>query len=268
MKKIAFILFGQVKNYNEIQHAQFKKLIKPSLSNFSVDYFLITSKSSSYHSERQAGIEPTNSPIDYKSINNFFNFTNIFYDDLHNDFTTKELFNFSNYLVRNFKNHEHEAWGKYSESSTFNSLKQLYSLNYFFNFFKMHINDYDGFILARSDIFYTHHLTLPNLYEKGIFLPSFGHYPAPGGGEGCNDRFCIITCQNILELYCTRLSLLKDKPEFYHAEMYLNQTLIRSGLIFKQLNNFKFRLLRSNNIITTPSGFGKSVHLTNRFFKK
>lgn len=267
MKKIAFILFGQVKNYNKVQHNQFKKLIQPSLSSFNVDYFLVTTKASSYFSTRQASIEPINSQINYKSINGFFDFTGIVYDDLHDNSVTEDLFNFSNYLVDNFRNNKCRAWGSHSKTSTFNSMKQLYSLDFFLNKFTQRIEEYDAFILARSDLFYTHKLNIPDLSPNQIILPSFGHYRAPGGGSGCNDRFCLITSKEILKFYCGRFSLLKNKPEFYHAEFYLNQTLKRNNITFKTLNNFRFRLLRSNNIITTPSGCGECIHLTNKFYK-
>jgi len=267
MKKIAFILFGQVKNYNQIQHNQFKKLIQPSLSSFNVDYFLVTTKAFSYSSQRQASLEPINSQIDYKSINNFFDFTDIVYDDLNDDSVTKDLFNFSNYLVDNFKNNKRAAWGDHSLLSTFNSMKQLYSLDFFLSEFIQRLEEYNGFIFARSDLFYTHKLNLPDWAPNQIILPNFGHYPAPGGGSGCNDRFCLITSEDILKVYCGRFSFLKNKPEFYHAEFYLNETLKRNNITFKTFDDFRFRLLRSNNIITTLSGCGECVHLTNKFYK-
>jgi len=266
VKKTAFILFGQVKNYNKVQHDQFNRLIKPSLASFNVDYFLVTTKSFSYSSQRQSPIEPKDSPIDYKSINNFFNFTDIVYDNLNDENATKDLFDFSNYLVNNFRNNKRTAWGMYSKASTLNSIKQLYSLNFFLGKFIRQLKEYDGFILARSDLFYTHKLNLPDWLPNQITLPSFGHYPAPGGGKGCNDRFCLITSEDILKLYCGRFSFLKKNPEFYHAEFYLNQTLKRNNITFKTLDDFRFRLLRSNNIITTLDGSKECIHLTNRFF--
>lgn len=267
MKSGAFIFFGQVKNYNNVQHQSFTRYIKPSFQGLNVDYFLITSRNKKYYSERQSRIEGYNVEINYNSINSFFNFSQIIYDDIDQQKVSNKLYDFSNFLVDTYRNENFQAWGKNSKPSTFNSIKQLYSLNYFLNKFMKQIKKYDFFILARSDIFYTHKLILPELTGKNIFTPSFGHWGAPPTHKGgCNDRFCLITSSDILKLYCRRFFQLKECPEFYHAEDYLNKTLSRSMVNFKELDNFRFRLLRSNNVISSLDGMHKDERLTNKFF--
>lgn len=266
MKKVAFILFGQVKNYNSTQHHQFNSLICPALKQFDLDYYLVTSQLKSYQGNRYTKIEPNNHSIDYLSINNHFNFKDIIYDDITDKTRHESLYQFSEHLINSFRL---RAWGKHSLTSTFNSIKQLYSLNYFYNWFQPKAPKYDFFILARSDIFYFLRLILPDLSGQNIFVPNFGHWgPPPRYKGGCNDRFAIITCKDILNLYCTRYNSLVSKPEPFHSEYYLNSRLKSNGVNFKKIDKFRFRLLRSNNIITDSTGINIDEKLTNIFFKK
>ena len=265
MKKVAFILFGQVKNYNDVQHAQFTKNVLSKLKNFEIDFYLTTSKSNQYISPRNN----ENYPINHASIFEFFDFKQVVFDDISNKLSTFERF--ADYLVNtlNFK-----AWGEHSLISTINSLKQIYSLNYFYNLFFEKISNYDYFILSRSDLFFTHELFLPNLLLENIYVPDWGHYGnrAWYGGQyrnnaGCNDRFCIITCEKILQIYCNRYNSLELKPEPYHAEIYLQDQLLNNNIKFKQIKNFKFRFLRSNNIISSMRSSQPDLELTKKYYK-
>lgn len=256
--KASFIHFGQVKNYDKTQHKQFTKLISPAFSNVDLDYYLITTNSNKYVNPRQNEKNQIN-PL---SITNFFDYKQVIFDDIPNK--VDELNEFAEYLVKGLK---HQAWGKHSMTSTFNSLKQIYSLNYFYNSFKDQIDNYDFFVLARSDLFYIDRLTLPQLIENNIYVPNWGHFSENSRIGGCNDRFCIITSKQILELYCSRYNLLKESPEKYHAERYLRDQLLKNNIRCKVIKSFHFRLLRSNNIISSFIGDEPDIELTNEYYE-
>lgn len=256
--KNAFIFFGQVKNYNITQHEQFVKYVSSAYSDSSIDYYLITTKSNKYYSSRQK----ENNNIDYNSMNKFFNFKNIIYDDIPNKI--EEFKEFANYLVNNL---QFAPWGKDSLNSTINSLKQIYSLNYFYNWFSNKYTEYTNFIMARSDLFYTSKLILPNPIEQNsIYVPSWGHYSPYKRTGGCNDRFCILTGRDVLKIYCERYANLRLNPEKYHAEQYLQNTLIKNNIKYKQLNNFNFSLIRSNNKIYSMCGRHIDEKLTKLYY--
>lgn len=257
MKKAAFILFGQVKNYNEVQHKQFTSLISPSLQQFDTDFYLVTTPQHHYHNPRN----DEDYEIDHTSINSFFKFQDVVLDDVLEK--QDEINNFADYLVNKLK---FRAWGPDSLMSTQNSLKQLYSLNYFYDQFKHKQHEYDYFVVARSDIFYTHSLIIPELKQDSIYVPDWGHHGKNKKSGGCNDRFCIITSDRILQLYCSRYSALRENIVRYHAETYLQQTLINNNIHFDQLKNFKFVHLRANNELTWKGTRKISSKLTKKYY--
>jgi hypothetical protein len=252
MKKLAYIYFGQVKNYNRIQHDQFSTNVLPGLKNFDVDFFLTTTPAEKYVSPRQG----EDGVINYKSINNFINFKKIYYDDILSK--QKEFEDFANSLLKKFR---FRAWRNFSLPSTINSLKQIYSLNYFYDQFKDIATEYEYFIVARSDLFFLTKLSLPQLNSHNIYLPDWGHYK-----DGCNDRYAVITSLDILKIYCCRYNFLRNNPEPYHAESYLRKCLKRNGVKFKQFKKFKFRLLRSCNHVSTEGGGCPDKALTKKFY--
>jgi hypothetical protein len=260
MKKIAYIFFGQVKNYNTRQHQAFLDNACHSLSDFKLDYYLVTTNTQSFNSPRQRGLEGINTSIDPLSIQNYFQFSNILLDGLEHPSsqTNQEIKDHAKLLVDNFGG----SWGKFSLSSTINSLKQLYSLEYFSKNFSPQ-EQYDFYVLSRSDIFHTHYLNINPIIrcEKNkneIFAPSFGWWKS-----GCNDRYAIFNSISALKDYCSRYSSIMNNPQWYHAESYLLSHLSSLNYRVKRIPNFRFRLIRANGLITNESGYKIDYNLTN-----
>jgi len=198
-------------------------------------------------------------------MNNYFDFKSIVYDDLDKIDVDRSIQEQSQFLIDTYGQ---RAWGKHSLCSTYNSLKQLYSLNYSHNVLSDQLNGYDLYIMARTDIFYTHQLVMPSSFSHDIYVPSFGHWgPPPSHKGGCNDRFCIITSLSGLEVYNTRYDSMKEAPEFFHSEQYLQIKLKENDIVYQELDNFEFRLLRANNMITCLVGTKIDQKLTKKFFK-
>lgn len=264
-KKIAYIFYGQVKNYEQRQHDTFTNYIeRPLLKNgFDVDYFLVTTDSKRYSRgsfDSRTNLGEGSTTIDYKSICNFFDFNDVILDGLEDESSeiNQHINSFSNYIVEEFG----EPWGPHSINSVCNSFKQLYSLEYFISKFTS-LHEYDFFILSRCDLFHTHYLDLraplrKRKEKKDIFMPSFGWYR-----KGCNDRFAFFNHPDSLAKYCSRYSEINERPEFYHAENYLLLYLKRYGFNARHLNSFRFRFIRANGLITNEDGYKIDYELTN-----
>lgn len=260
MKKIAYIFFGQVKNYADRQHQAFLNNVAHPLSDLELDYYLVTSKNESFDNPRQRGLEGDGTAINPLSINNYFDFSDILFDGLENlsSEINKNIVSHAKLLVDNFGG----SWGKFSLSSTANSLKQLYSLEYFSKNFHTD-KHYDFYILSRSDIFHTHYLNTKPIIrceqnKNDVFVPSFGWWKS-----GCNDRYAIFNSISVLKDYCSRYSFIMNNPEWYHAESYLLSHLSSFNYKVKRIPNFRFRLIRANGLITNESGYKIDYKLTN-----
>jgi GR25 family glycosyltransferase involved in LPS biosynthesis len=249
---IAYIFFGQIKNFDEKQFRAFDENVGKKLGSHSVDYFLVTSKNKKYHSQRQSLSEGGEQEIDCHSIEKYFNFKSIFYDEIDSRDNT-DIDSLAQDLVENFG----EAWGDNSLESTKNSLRQLYSLEFFYEQFYKIGGSYDAFILSRSDLFHTHTLSDQCLNTEGdIFIPFYDNFPQIDYGwfGGVNDRFAVIKNESTLRTYCTRYSSIKNNPQFYHAEKYLKHRLNQEKVDIRKIHNFEFRLIRANGIITDLIG--------------
>lgn len=260
MKKIAYIFFGQVKNYTDRQHQAFLNNVAHPLSDFELDYYLVTSKNESFYNPRQRGLEGDGTSINPLSMNKYFDFSDILLDGLENISSeiNKNIVSHAKLLVCNFGG----SWGKFSLSSTINSLKQLYSLEYFLKNSPLD-ERYDFYILSRSDIFHTHYLNTKPIIrcEKNkneIFVPSFGWWKS-----GCNDRYAVFNSTSALKDYCSRYSSIMNNPQWYHAESYLLSHLSSLSYRVKRIPNFRFRLIRANGLITNESGYKIDYNLTN-----
>lgn len=260
MKRIAYIFFGQVKNYTDRQHQAFLNNVAHPLSGFQLDYYLVTSKNESFDNPRQRGLEGDGTAINPLSMNKHFDFSGILFDGLEDSSseTNKNIELHSKLLVDNFGG----SWGKFSLSSTVNSLKQLYSLEYFLKNFPLD-EQYDFYVLSRSDIFHTHYLNVNPIIrcsqnKNEIFVPSFGWWKS-----GCNDRYAIFNSISALKDYCSRYSSIINNPEWYHAESYLLSRLSFLNYKVKRIPNFRFRLIRANGLITNESGYKIDYKLTN-----
>lgn len=250
--KVAYIFFGQVKNFNDRQFDAFQKNVQAQLSGHDVDYFLCTSRKIKYHNPRQEASEGGACIIDYQSIERYFNFKSIFYDEIERR-DNSEIDDLAAHLVNNFG----EAWGEDSLVSTQNSLRQIYSLEYFYNQFIKCGFEYDAFVLSRSDLYHTHLLNVECFDEEcDIAVPYFDGYPQIDYGwfGGINDRFAVIKNNDALKTYCTRYSRIKNQPQFYHAEKYLMNCIKQDNLIVKKIHKFEFRLFRANGSITDLIG--------------
>ena len=248
MKKIAFVFFGQVKNFDDKQYWSFEQNIGENLKGFDVDYFLVTSKSSFYYNPRQKSSEGTPIVIDHKSMHKYFNFKEVYYDqdqrrkDEDISSLSKEILEFG------------EAWkdGDALESIK-KSLKQIYSLEYFINRIGDHINSYDSFILSRSDLFFTHPMKV-DLTSNGpeVLVPYYNLCPQIDYGwfGGINDRFAVIKNKKALKVYCERFSKIKASPEFYHSEKYLLKQLQAGGIKYGKIENFMFLLQRADGSLS------------------
>ena len=255
MSKVAFVFFGQVKNFDEKQHFSFEQNIGKQIEGNDVDYFLVTSKSSFYFNSRQADAELEPKAINYKSIQKYFEFKEIFYDqDLRNK--EENICDLAERVIKFGK-----AWkdGDCLDSAK-KSLKQIYSLEYFINLFSDRINDYDYFILSRSDLFFTHPLSLECLqHDEDLFAPYYNNCPQVDYGwfGGINDRFAVIKNKKALISYCTRYSAIKSKPEYYHAEKYLLSKLKKDNVSYGKINNFMFLMQRADGSLSDLVGSKK-----------
>lgn len=243
MTKIAYIFFGQVKNFDEKQYSAFQENVASKLGDFDVDYFLVTSKASFYSNARHAESEPGVSKIDYKSIEKYFDFKDVYYDQ---DARAGEDIDGLCESIIKFG----EAW---KEGDAFqslkNSIKQIYSLEYFYDKFAHKIVDYDYFILSRSDLYHTHPLNVDCFSRDGdLFAPYYDICPQIDYGwfGGINDRFAVIKNESALKTYCTRYSSIKNNPEYYHAEQYLLKQLKTNNVNYGKIHNFMFLLNRAS----------------------
>ena len=243
MAKIAYIFFGQVKNFDEKQYSAFQENVASKIGDFDVDYFLVTSKASFYSNARHAESEPGVSKIDYKSIEKYFDFKEVYYDQ---DARAGEDVDGLCGSVIKFG----EAWKEGdSMRSLKNSIKQIYSLEYFYDKFSHKIADYDYFILSRSDLYHTHPLNIDCFSrEEDLFAPYYDICPQIDYGwfGGINDRFAVIKNESALKTYCTRYSSIKNNPEYYHAEQYLLKQLKTNNVNYGKIHNFMFLLNRAS----------------------
>ena len=263
--KIAYIFFGQVKNFERHQFDTFRENVQSKICDHDIDYHLVTSKRSKYGTPRQQQSEGTENAINHHTIKKYFDFKNIFYDEL-DSIDCSEIESLAENLVSNFGG----AWGEDSLQATINSLKQIYSLEFFHNQFSKLGEDYDAYILSRSDLFHTHPIDADCLSRDGdIFIPYYDALPQIDCGwfGGVNDRFAIIKNQSTLKTYCTRYSSIKNNPQFYHAEKYLKQKLESAKTDIQKIHNFEFKFLRGNGKITDQIGIYPDANMNTNLNK-
>ena len=243
MARIAYIFFGQVKNFDEKQYSAFQENVASKLGDFDVDYFLVTSKANFYSNARHAESEPGVSKIDYKSIEKYFDFKKVYYDQDSRD--GEDIDGLCESVIK-----FGEAWKEGdSLQSLKNSIKQIYSLEYFYDKFSHKIAGYDYFILSRSDLCHTHPLNIDCFSREGdLFAPYYDVCPQIDYGwfGGINDRFAVIKNEFALKAYCTRYSSIKNNPEYYHAEQYLLKQLKTNNVNYGKIHNFMFLLNRAS----------------------
>ena len=242
MSRIAYIFFGQVKNFDEKQYEAFQQNVGNKLKDHDVDYFLTTSRSTEYHSPRQQEAEGQQVSIDPESIQQYFNFKDVFYDDQSRE--SEDISGLAKKLVA-----FGDAWDSHSLTSTENSLKQLYGLEYFWHQFKGIAKNYDFFILSRCDLFHTHAFDVDCLSKDvDLLTPYYDGFEEIDYGQfgGLNDRFAV--AKNVLGLavYCARYSSIKNSQQYYHAETYLKQHIEHHKLTTDKIHNFYFLLYRAN----------------------
>lgn len=243
MARIAYIFFGQVKNFDEKQYSAFQENVASKLGDFDVDYFLVTSKANFYSNARHAESEPGVSKIDYKSIEKYFDFKEVYYDQDARD--GEDIDGLCESVIK-----FGAAWKEGdSLQSLKNSIKQIYSLEYFYDKFSHKIADYDYFILSRSDLYHTHPLNIDCFSREGdLFAPYYDVCPQIDYGwfGGINDRFAVVKNESALKTYCTRYSSIKNNPEYYHAEQYLLKQLKANSVNYGKIHNFMFLLNRAS----------------------
>lgn len=263
--KIAYIFFGQVKNFDDRQFYSIQQNILNQLNDHDIDFFLTTSIKGSYLNIRNKETEDTKKYIDYKSINKFFNFKEYFYDN-SSFYPEKEISD----LAKNLLSFG-ESWKEGSPlDSTINSLKQLYGLNYFYNHFSKNIDNYDYFILSRSDLYHNSPIDLNFFNEnKDIWIPFWKILPQIHYGNfgGLNDRFAIIKTKKALESYCTRYNKILKSPQAYHAERYLKQIFDSENIKYGKINNFLFEMMRAGGVISDLVGTSKDENMNKNLNK-
>lgn len=246
---IAYVFFGQVKNFDQKQYEAFSENIEKQLSAHNVDYFLTTSESKEYSNPRTK----EESTINPYSINDFFDFKEVFYDGINTSKEKLKIIKKTSEELLNFGG----TWKNFSEISTLNSMKQIYGLDFFYNLFEKYKEKYDLIILSRCDLFHSFPLNLNFLNEDwDIAVPHFNIYPEINYGHynGLNDRFAVFRDFNSLKVYCSRFPTLRKYPEKYHAEEYLKKHISNFNLKVKKIDNLIFSLYRSNQIISDVIG--------------
>lgn len=261
MNKVAYIFFGQVKNFDKKQFEAFQQNVGSQLRGYDVDYFLTTSRSSEFYNKRYDKSCQLPVTIDCESMGKYFDFKGVFLDQEERnlneniDLLAEEVLSFGG------------AWGENSLVSIKNSLKQLYGLDYFWNRFKEIASKYDLFILSRCDLFHTHALDVNCLnkdcdlltpYYDGLSQIDYGQF------GGINDRFAV--AKNILSLaiYCSRYYSIKKQPEYYHAEKYLLKHVTKYKLNIGKINNFPFLLNRANGQLSDFVGIKEDRYMNTR----
>lgn len=235
-KENAIILIGQVKNFDLLAKNYQQNIQKP-LEKTS-ETILITSKQTKYQNPRQN----EDYPIDHTTILKHIDITHKIYDDLENQETqlTQKLKQQAQDLINTYGG----AWEHHSNLSTYNSLKQLYSLNLLHQRLPKR---YKKYIILRSDIYHDTPFNPEWLKNKeDATLPEFASY------EGHNDRYAILN-QRAYTSYTTRYKKITRNPEYYHAETYLKKCLDQDGITVRQQKEIRFRLMRSNGELTDPN---------------
>lgn len=271
--KTAFVFYGLVKKYNDVQHRLFEDNILPFLGS-DIDFFLVTSKNHTFYNERQSHLEQS-IDINMNQLVKRLDFKNVILDDLDQKHVQTDLEHLSQDLVENHTHHGLKAWGDHSLHSTYNSLKQLYSLKYFYNEFQFIQDDYDYFIFCRCDLIHiTPILNVAKLIDNALYVSGEGWF-GPEGIEklprekvifGCADRFAMMKSGNVASLFCNRLQSLIDQREFYHAECFLRMFMIKNNVAIKNIPGYFSRLLRDGKIITDKYGMHVDRGLTNKYY--
>lgn len=230
--KIAICFFGQVKNFNDRLYNSFIQNISNSLNVYEIDYFLATYNNKKYINSATG----ENHDIDYLSICNYFLFKEKIILDIYADYTI----NIDNFVNEGLKNYGYaEIWGDNAQESTIRSIRQLYCLHILHN--QLINTNYDKYILCRPDCIFDKPLEVTILKNfSNICIPNFNHW------FGYNDRFAVVDKIG-LTTYCSRYTKLIIYPQKYHSETYLKYTIDESKNTIHLFDNFKFRLLRSNN---------------------
>jgi len=235
MNHLAICFFGQVKNYNNLLYKLFTKHITDSLSQkYIIDYFIVTYNNSYYF--RPSTKE--NHPIDYKSINKYFIFT----QKVILDTNCESIKNLDTWVEKTLSKCGYtKDWGNESELLTKHGIRQLYGLKKIYEILSSLNTSYAKYLFCRPDCLFEKPLDNQILSTKyNICIPNFNHW------NGYNDRFAILDTQG-LKTYCSRYDHLIVNPQTYHSEKYLKYTIDNSYNTLKLFDNFKFRLLRSNN---------------------
>jgi GR25 family glycosyltransferase involved in LPS biosynthesis len=264
MNKVAYIFFGQVKNFDKKQFEAFQQNVEGQLKGYDVDYFLTTSKASEFSNKRHDKSCQLPVGIDCESMGKYFDFKEVFFDQEERnlseniDSLAAEILKFG------------QSWGEDSFVSIKNSLKQLYGLGYFWNNFKKNASKYDLFILSRCDLFHTHAFDVNCLGEDyDLLTPYYDNLPQIDYGQfgGINDRFAV--ARNILSLavYCSRYYSIKKEPEYYHAEKYLLKHVNKYKLNIGKIHNFPFLLNRANGQLSDFVGIEEDKFMNTRLQK-
>jgi len=236
-KENAIILIGQVKNFDPLADL-FKTQVHQHLHQTS-EYILLTSQQKTYTNPRQN----ENHPIDHTTILKHINFTQIIYDELEKEDSTQylTLYQLNKYLNNTYGG----AYEEHSLLSTFNALKQLYSLHLLYHTLQSQNKHYNKYILLRSDI---HHDTAFN--PEWLKNPEDTTIPLQSSWGGYNDRYAILN-HKAFTSYCSRYQKIYHYPQKLHAETYLKQTLDQDNITVNLQEEIKFRLLRSDGTLTS-----------------
>ena len=264
MSRVAYIFFGQVKNFDEKQFEAFEQNVGSKLKCHDVDFFLTTSRSTSFSNKRHDGLLTLPTKIDCDSIRSYFNFKEVFFDTEQRD-SQEDIKSLAKKILE-----FGAAWPESPLTSIENSLKQLYGLEYFWHNFKHIANDYDLFILSRSDIFHTHPLDISCLNDDvDLLTPYYNNLKQIDYGQfgGLNDRFAIAKNTLSLAVYCSRYSSIKKTQEYYHAETYLRDHVKKQKLKVGKINNFLFMLYRANAKISDFVGIKQDANMNSTLNK-
>ena len=242
--KVALIYFGQAKTYTEQQHDTFKTFLEPSIQDYEIHNFHVTTKRLSFENPRNGSEGKVECHWD--TLQRFIHFHYQWFDGLEDEgsVANQKIRKLTEQLLKLGR-----PWGEYSEQSLINSLRQIYSLEYFIKrFTKAH--EYDLFILLRSDLWFVNPMPdLESLFADADFNDIFVPVNAWANG-GCNDRFMMTKSIYTLQTYCTRFSRILCMPEFYHAEQFCLKHLYRNQIHLRRIPNFTQRLLRGNGKLT------------------
>lgn len=236
MDRLALIIQGQVKNYGPAQHKYFtENILTPLKADYIVEPYLVTSRHSVWVDQSAQHLLPGYTPIDVDSINEFFDFKEIYYDDSSEPSEERTIV--SKALLSKL-------------GSDWNTkLCHLYSMEFFYRKFLDKFDDYSAFLFVSADRLPVSELKLPpraGSFIRTIFTEST---IATGVTNPMSTHLAFMYSAFVAKKFCTRYSSLLDFEPTNYAS-YTHDYLRGLGILCKELAIHTRKILSDNSILS------------------